>query len=74
MKLYLWAEPYPVRYGSSMVFAVADNLDEAKLAASRGRAYKYGAHEQEWSPETLKLGDPLRVLDLPCAEWHEWAE
>lgn len=76
MKLYLWCDPYKVSYGSSMVFAVAETLADAKEQAANGIAYKYGEYRQEWSPKDLaaKLGEPLRVLDLPCSEWHEWSE
>jgi hypothetical protein len=76
MKLYLWAEPYAVNYGSSMVFAVAATLAAAKKQAAKGLVYKYGKYQQDWSPKDIaaKLGEPTRVLDLPCAEWHEWSE
>ncbi|MFN8993868.1 MAG: hypothetical protein ACK5X3_09470 [Pseudomonadota bacterium] len=76
MKLYLWADPYQVSYGSSMVFAVAATLAAAKKQAAKGLAYKYGKYKQDWSPKDIaaKLGKPTRVLDLPCAEWHEWSE
>ncbi len=77
MKLYLWADPYEVSYGSSMVFAVAATLAAAKRQAAKGLAYKYGKYKQDGSPGAFvaaKLGEPDRVLDLPCAEWHEWSE
>ena len=76
MKLYLWADPYQVDYGSSMAFAVAGTLAAAKKQAAKGLAYKYGKYKQDWSPTELaaKLGEPTRVVDLPCAEWHEWSE
>jgi len=76
MKLYLWADPYRVSYGSSMVFAVAETLEAAKEEAAKGIAYKYGKFKQDWSPKDMgaTLGEPLRVLDLPCAEWDDCSE
>lgn len=76
MKLFIWADPYRVSYGSSMVFAVAANLTAAKKQAAKGIAYAYCKYPADWSPSDLaaKLGEPLRILDLPCAEWHEWRE
>ena len=76
MKLFIWVDPYRVSYGSSMAFAVAETLEDAKKQAASGRTYSYGKYEQDWNPTELgeKLGEPDRVLDLPCAEWHEWKE
>lgn len=72
MKLYVWSNPYRVSYGSTLVFAVAENLERAKEIASTGKAYTYNEYGQK-TPQ-VNLGDPIRVLDLPCAEWHEWSE
>ena len=73
MKLYVWADPYHVILGSSMVFAVANNLREAKKIAATGRAYSF-VHIKDERPQNCPLGKPLRVVKLPCAEWHEWSE
>ena len=73
MKLYVWCDPYSVSYGSSMVFAIAENLRDAKRQAANGKAYAYGEFRQEHVP-AVKLGQPHRVVKLPCAEWHEWSE
>ena len=72
MKLYVWVDPYAVSYGNSMVFAVARNLREAKKVAKKGKAYAHGKYAKE-TPE-IELGEPTRVVDLPCAEWHIWQE
>jgi hypothetical protein len=76
LKLFLWCDPYRVSYGSSMIFAVAASVEAAREIAAQGKAYKYGEYEQERSPGELaaKLKEPNRVLELPCAEWHEWSE
>lgn len=75
MRLYIWSDPYSVPYGSSMVFAVAPDLRAArKIAAQGAQAYTFGEHERPVSEVAVKLGKPTRVLDLPCAEWHEWRE
>lgn len=73
MKLFIWSNPYHVSYGSSLVFAVAENLEQAKEQARIGKAYAYNQYENG-SGGKCQLGDPIRVLDLPCAEWHEWSE
>lgn len=72
MKLYVWSNPYRVSYGSSMVFAIADSLDEAKEIAANGKAYSYNEYDQP-TPK-VSLGEPIRIVDLPCAEWHQWSE
>jgi len=76
MKLFVWCDPYQVTYGSAMVFAVAATEATAKKQAAKGLAYKYGKYRQDGSMADLagRLGKPDRVVDLPCAEWHEWSE
>lgn len=72
MKLYIWNEPYSVSWGSSLLFAVAESLEEAKKIAATAPGYRFGIHET--GTQSAVLGEPTRVLDLPCAEWHEWQE
>ena len=73
MKLFIWDDPYPVQYGSSMVFAVAKDLETAKEIAMNAPGYAYTKYNN--IPDKSKpLGEPVRVLELPCAEWHEWSE
>jgi len=72
MKLYIWVDPYKVSYGSSLLVAVASSTKEAKEQAMKGRAYEYGKYEHGIG--RVELGEPDRVLDLPCAEWHEFHE
>lgn len=76
MKLFVWIDPYHVPYGSSMLFAAAETEAEAMAQALRGRAYRFGEEEIELVKDGIvaKLGPPTRVVDLPCAEWHSWAE
>jgi hypothetical protein len=81
MKLYFWANPYKVAYGESWVIAVAETLDDAKRQAAAGKVFKFGLDfsdskrfPQEQSVLKIELGEPTRVVDLPCAEWHEWSE
>lgn len=73
MKLFVWNNPYSVPYGSSLVFAIAEDLEAAKKEARNGDAYSYGEFPNS-VPRHQDLGEPTRVVDLPCAEWHEWRE
>ena len=72
MKLFVWSNPYRVSYGSSMVFAIAETLEQAKDIASKAPAYSYNEYDQK-TPQ-VNLGEPIRTVELPCAEWHEWSE
>ncbi len=72
MKLYVWVDPYEVAYGSSLVVAIADTLREARKQAATGKAYAYGDSQQP--TPAVPLGKPTRIISLPCAEWHYWAE
>jgi hypothetical protein len=82
MKLFIWKDPYDVSYGSSLLIAVAETVEDARAQALKGRVCAFGEdyeHKQpkgtddDWRPQ-ITLGEPTRVLDLPCAEWHEWSE
>lgn len=79
MKLFVWNSPYPVKYGQSLLLVVADSIEEARKQAAKGAVFNCGFLDQDVSPERMKaltatLGDPSRVVELPCAEWHEWSE
>lgn len=77
MKLFVWERPYPIHHGASLVFAVARSLEEAREVAARGKVYLNCQDDvsHEWLDSyALRLGEPTRVVDLPCAEWHEWEE
>ena len=72
MRLYFWNNPYKVAYGMSMVYAVAESIEQANQLARDGKAYSFGEYPEK-TPK-VELGLPDRIVDLPCAEWHEWSE
>ena len=77
MKMFVWANPYSVPYGTSMLIAFGKNEAAARKEAARGAKYAYaefGGERSDWSSIVEKLGPPTRIVDLPCAEWHEWSE
>lgn len=74
MKLFVWNRPYDIPWGLSMVFAIAETLEEAKAIAETAAAYGYFDDTPDNIPTHVKLGEPSRVVDLPCAEWHWWSE
>lgn len=73
MKLYFWDDPFPVEYGGSMLFVVAESEEQARELARTGKTYSYGVYPERTTPN-IELGKPDRVVDLPCAEWHWWSE
>lgn len=78
MKLFVWANPYSVDYGSSLLIAVAETVEEAKEIAgnscSRYACSEFEEGQNDMQSTAATLGEPSRILDLPCAEWHEWSE
>ena len=72
MRLYIWNNPYHVPWGGSFVYAVAENLKEAREQAQQGKMYLFGEFEKP-TPQ-VSLGKPTRVIKLPCAEWFEHSE
>ena len=73
VRLFVWSNPYPVSYGSSMVFAVAETVEQAREIAKTAPRYAYNEFHSGDGCDAV-LGEPIRVVDLPCAEWHEWSE
>lgn len=73
MRLYVWANPFSVPYGTSMCISVAASVEEAKLQAEAGFFYSFVEYDHG-TLSGIVLGEPTRIVDLPCAEWHEWSE
>lgn len=76
MKMYIWASPYPIEWGASLLVAVAENEDAAREQAAKAIIYHYAT-----SPGGLihsqvidSLGSPTRIINTPCAEIYEWEE
>lgn len=75
LKLYIWSNPYSVSWGSSLLFAIAHSEEDARQIAAKSKRYSYNIYEQDgWDMSKIVLEKPDRVLDVPCAEWHEWEE
>lgn len=80
MKLFIWNNPYSISYGNALLVVVAENVGNARLVAADqmlAKAYSYGLFEQRLpmsAEQVAKLGEPDRVVDIPCAEWHAWKE
>ena len=74
MKLFVWANPYSIPYGTSGLFVVAEDEAQARELAKSGECYSYVEYAGGKSAGSIDLGPPTRVVDVPCAEWHEWSE
>lgn len=75
VKMFVWANPYHIRYGTSAFFAVAETVDEARELAQRSKAYAYVEFGgKQFDASSVVLGEPTRILDVPCGEWHDWSE
>ena len=74
MKLFVWANPYHVPYGRSMLIAVAETEEDARIKALDAPGYCYEEYPDNSPDRSAKLGPPTRVVELPCAEWHKWSE
>jgi hypothetical protein len=58
-----------------MVFAIAETVEAAEaLCLSRAAKWHTFGTPTEYYEWTKPLGQPTRIVDLPCAEWHEWSE
>lgn len=71
MKLFIWDNPYSIPFGGTLFFAIAETVEEARKIAETAPGYYFG---NENDPQRPKLGEPSRVRDLPCGEFHSWSE
>ena len=74
MKLFIWNEPYPVGYGGSFAFAVAETVEDAREQVRKAGVSRYGHEPDSYCGADVSKRDPDRVLDGPCAEVYEWSE
>lgn len=85
MKLFIWS--YYISYGAAVIFAVAENEDDARKAVAEGKAFcgssNWGhmessnpgyAHDGVWTTSDLAraLGKPDRIIDLTNQTYAEW--
>lgn len=74
MKMFVWHHPYQKDLSDAVVVAVAESEQEARLLAERTASrYSFGTQDAGVG-RGVTLGPPDRVVDVPCAEWHEWGE
>ena len=75
MKLFVWADPYRISYGTSGFFAVAETVEQAREIAKSSPRYRYVEfHQEDGEMTEVVLGEPTRIVGIPCGEWHEWSE
>lgn len=81
--VYVWDSPYPVPYGSSLLFVVAPDLTMAKrIAAKKATCHDYDIMwdekradlQQYFNRRKTVLGEPTRVIEGIGGEWHSWSE
>lgn len=75
MKLFVWNDPYVVKWGGSTAYAVAETEDEARALVMKAPISQYGlAAKGSAGLSEDVLGAPDRVVELPYAEIYEWSE
>ena len=82
LRMFVWVDPYAVRYGSSEYRAIAETVEQARAMAADAKHYEYSrfdivddlGREHPRFVATYLSKDPDRIVDLPCAEWNEWSE
>lgn len=74
MKMFIWNDPYAVKYGGAIIYAVAETEEAAREAIKSACTSKYGGEPEGCGNFTVGDTPPTRVLDVPCAEIYEWSE
>lgn len=84
MKLFVWNAPYPVDYGCSIIYAIAETEEQAReIIATNLKFAMFGnIYEPTEAPDAseiersrafaVSLPTPTRVCDLPYAEAFEF--
>lgn len=75
MKMFVWNSPYRIKYGSSIAYAIAPDVETARAAIRAGRVAKYGNTPEEPVPTELDIDrEPDRVMEGPYGEIFEEEE
>lgn len=74
MKLFIWEDPYDVKYGGSICVVMAETLEQAKDIAASGQAWLQWDYKDTPIQRNAPLGEPTKVLDGPSAAWAHWEE
>lgn len=81
MKMFIWADAYPVNYGNAVAVAVAETVEQAREMLKTAEISPYGMdpimadgtrHRRPGCDVSKQ--EPTRVYDLPCAEVFHWEE
>lgn len=67
VKLFVWNDPYSVAYGGSCLYVVAETEEQARELAKTATVMRFGFSDGGALGD-VKLGEPSRVLNVPCAE------
>ena len=73
MNLYIWNHVYPVSYGGTVAYVVAESEDRARELLKNAPISEYG-YEPRRSAALAIDRKPDRVLPAPCAEIYHWEE
>lgn len=79
MKLFVWNDPLEVPWGGSILYAVAETVEQAREIAMKAPLAEYGLdHEPLTEGSTWEgrfvLGEPIRIIEAPYAEIYQWNE
>lgn len=73
MKLFVWNNPYDLRWGNACAYAIAPDADAARKAIRAGLVSRSGETPEGSPPADMDIDrDPDRVLDGPYGEIYEW--
>lgn len=74
MKLFVWNNPYPVNYGGSCLYVLAETEVQAREQAASTVIAKFGDTWEGRIVSLAPLRQPDRVVEGPYAECYEHEE
>jgi hypothetical protein len=80
MKMFIWDNPVLIKYGGSVIVAVAETIEEAReVATTQAQSSfvglgigRYPDKKEDYS--RFIQGEPSRVVDVPCVEVFYYQE
>ncbi len=74
--MFVWNNPEPVHYSGTILFAVAETEDQARIIIKEKCIHFTPSSLGEYFDPgyEIEIGKPDAIYDLPCAAIYSWEE
>lgn len=74
MKLFVWYEPYDIKWGGSALYVMAEDLEQAKKLAAEKVPVMPDSRGEYYFKSLKNMPEPDMIFDGPSAVIYEWSE